>query len=188
MKKILILIITIIILIIGVCVFTNSNKKQWEVTILNESINVRRDAGPGFSLLEKVEKGEEFKVLNLLDTDSAYNWYLIEINRFNSGWIATPKDGKWILDINNPKGDIYPPRVKYYESEKEFFSEKNITYNHLDVKDENSYEISHKLYKDKEGNFWVTYEVTDKYENSKKITQKTLFEKEPINYEIIGEK
>lgn len=189
MKKILLTIWVIILL--GVVIFYGFKHEQkiWEIEILNDSVNVRRGAGVGYPLLDKVKKGERYIVKSMLDTDPSYNWYLIKLDNYREGWMATPKDGKWLLDINSPHGDLYPPRLKYYEEEVSFKSEDSITYTHLEVKDENEATISHVIYEEKVieaggTQYWITYLAEDAEGNFNTITQKATFDKIPTKIKI----
>ena len=192
MRKVM---IGILVLCVGIGALVLHNalnpKKVWTVEILNEKINMRQDAGIGYPLVGKVVKGDVLKVTHALYTDSSFNWYRVEINRYKAGWIATPKNGTWLLDMNNPEGDIYSPRIKYYEEEHHFYSEQDVNYDHLSIKDESSFTVTHQIYKeekteDTEEAYWITYTATDANGQSKTSTQRTTFAIPPTNWKILN--
>lgn len=170
-------------LIVGITVRLINNEK-WHVEITNDFINVRSEPGVYSRIVGKVEKGETYKVLDVNLDDKNYYWYYIEIDYFNTGWIASDRKNPYLKDFNNPY-DIIPPTIKYYEDVYYVKSIDDINYNHLEVTDNTDYKIDHIVYYEEEQNqYWITYTVTDSGENQTSTTQKIVFETEPNKNEL----
>jgi carboxylesterase type B len=174
--------VTFIYLAINMIVEIDKQKNAWKVQITNEYINIRKESNTYSTIIGQVKKGETYNVLKMTKDDNYY-WYYIEIDNFKKGWVASNKTYSYLIDINNPN-DLKNPIVKYYEEVYHANDINSITYEHLTIEDDSDVTITSKIVYEEENNqYWITYIVTDSYNNKTEKTQKIEFKEKPTNIE-----
>ena len=160
----------------------DKQKNAWKVQITNEYINIRKESNTYSTVIGQVKKGETYNVLKMTKDDNYY-WYYIEIDNFKKGWIASNKTYSYLIDINNPN-DLKNPIVKYYEEIYYANDINSISYEHLTIEDDSDVTITSKIVYEEENNqYWITYIVTDSYNNKTEKTQKIEFKDKPTDVE-----
>lgn len=194
MKKFLIIII--IFLLIGGCIggyFMVSKKMEesriekikegWYVEVLNETVKIRKEANRNSSILSEAKKGDVYAVSKYERMGSNF-WYYIEYEDEKYGWIANPANSEYLNDVNNPE-DIMSPTLKFFDTIYYANSIDEITYDHLEVKDDRpGVEVTHKIYHEvdeTEGKdqYWIQYTATDQAGKSTSKVQKIVFNIRP---------
>lgn len=166
----------------------NEDKTAWKIEITNKYINVRSKHDQYEALVGKVTKGEKFKVLDIYLEDRNYVWYKIETGD-KLGWVASSRSKPYVKEVNNPnakntdyKIDYANPVVKYYEEKYYAKNIDSITYDHLEITDDSKWTIKSEIYIEEcfdYQQYWITYEVTDEFNNKTEKIQCIVFEEEP---------
>ena len=208
MKKVLILILLVLIAVGGYFGFTRITKENhdkeiregWYVKIINKYVNVRKDPTSSSELVTQVHKGDVYKVLEYVDTNSSYFWYKIQIDDKTTGYIANPRSvtaDKYLEDHNNPT-DIANPTLVFYEDTYKVRSINDINYNHLTLwDDKEGYKVTHKVYHEyvyceeddfycePKDQYWIVYTITDAVGKSSSKTQRIEFDIRPDEDEVL---
>lgn len=153
-------------------------KEGWHVEVLNEYIKIRKDADRNSSELGEVKKGEIYAVDDMAGKNDNY-WYHIEYEDGKYGWIANPKDTKYLKDINNPN-ETSSLAIKFYEDTYHVNSIDDIKYDHLEVSGGGNVKITHKVYHEVNEStgtdqYWILYTATDDNKQSTTKLQKIEF-------------
>ncbi len=131
------------------------DSKAFKIEIDIDEINVREEPTLYSNKVGKVKKGQIYKVLDIDLTDNRYVWYKIKMQNNGYGWVATGRNNRYVIEINNPKGegdeefvaDYGTPKIKFYENEITFTDIDSINYDHITITDDSNCEkIAQKKY------------------------------------------
>lgn len=200
MKKLKIIFITIVLVGVGIGVFIVGRnvleakrieeiKKGWHVEIINEYINVRKDADRNSSILAEVKQGEVYKTDEYINNNGNF-WYHIEYEKNKWGWVANPI-GKEYLKDNNNEDDIKSPTIRFEDAVYYANSIDEISYDHLEVTDDKpGVTITHKVYhevnlEENKDQYWILYIATDKVGKVTKKVQKIEFNIRPDEEDVL---
>lgn len=87
-----------------------------QIKVINDYINIRKDADTNSEVLGKVYDGEIYTVLKQVDGD--YSWYLIETSTGIKGYIAGEYDGIKYVEILKSTNDIKDNDNEALENDK----------------------------------------------------------------------
>lgn len=177
----------------------NKDDANWKVEITNNYINVRSKPSSRETKIGEVKKKEKYNILEIYLEDNNYVWYKINF-KGKDGWIASSRDNPYVKEINNPniedtdsvdyKIDYKKPELRFYDNVYNTYDINSINYDHLDIKDDSPYMISHTIYYEEHPidteipQYWIRYTVTDKFGNSISKVQKIEFTVEPSQSEV----
>lgn len=165
-------------------------KKGWYVEVVASEVNIRKYADRNSSELGKAKKGEVYRATDMEVYKGNY-WYKIEYEKDKYGWIANPKDTTYLIDGNNPE-DIAPPTIRFFESIYYVNSIDEITYDHLEVKDDrDGVVITHKVYHEVDESagkdqYWIQYTATDVAGKTATKVQRVIFNKRPDESKVFN--
>lgn len=163
-------------------------KEGWYVEVLEDSVKIRKDPDRNSALLKETKKGEVYKVDEMAGKSNY--WYHIEYEDGKYGWIANPKNTKYLLDTNNPE-DIANPTIKFSEAVYYANSINEINYDHLEISDDKpGVKVEHKVYHEineemGKNQYWIQYIATDKVGKVAKKVQKIEFNTLPDESEVL---
>jgi len=179
--------------------YFQKEKNAWKIEIINDYVNIRSKPSIYEGLIKKARKGDVFKVLEINLDDGKYVWYKVNLGSGSSGWISSDRDNPYVKEINNPNEkeggndyfiDYKNPILRFYQEEYHVLDMGSINYNHLFIKDDSEYTVSHEVYyeehpKDQdEPQYWIKYIVVDKFGNRTSKMQKIIFEQEPNSSDV----
>lgn len=68
----------------------------YEVKIINDYINVRKNPTTGSDRIYEVLEGETYQVIGEYNDNPYYKWYQIKISERRTGWIASDRKEAWV--------------------------------------------------------------------------------------------
>lgn len=203
MRKTLLITIPIVLAIIIIVAFITQivvdNANAWKVEITNDYVNVRKDHSVYETQIDKVYKGDTYKVIEIYLDDPNYVWYKIELDGGSEGWIASGRNEPYVKEINNPNAsseedyfvDYKKPILRFFEDTYKTESIDTITLDHLEVIEDSEYEVTYEVYKEEEPidvpgpQYWIQYTVVDAFDNKTVKVQRIEFEITPPDDRVL---
>ena len=203
MRKTLLITIPIVLAIIIIVAFITQivvdNANAWKVEITNDYVNVRKDHSVYETQIDKVYKGDTYKVIEIYLDDPNYVWYKIELDGGSEGWIASGRNEPYVKEINNPNAsseddyfvDYKKPILRFFEDTYKTESIDTITLDHLEIIEDSEYEVTYEVYKEEEPidvpgpQYWIQYIVVDAFDNKTVKVQRIEFEITPPDDRVL---
>lgn len=203
MRKTLLITIPIVLAIIIIVAFITQivvdNANAWKVEITNDYVNVRKDHSVYETQIDKVYKGDTYKVIEIYLDDPNYVWYKIELDNGSEGWIASGRNEPYVKEINNPNAsseedyfvDYKSPILRFFEDTYKTESIDTITLDHLEIIEDSEYEVTYEIYKEEEPQdvpgpqYWIQYTVVDAFDNKTVKVQRIEFEITPLDDRVL---
>ena len=203
MRKTLLITIPIVLAIIIIVAFITQivvdNANAWKVEITNDYVNVRKDHSVYETQIDKVYKGDTYKVIEIYLDDPNYVWYKIELDGGSEGWIASGRNEPYVKEINNPNAsseedyfvDYKKPILRFFEDTYKTESIDTITLDHLEIIEDSEYEVTYEVYKEEEPinvpgpQYWIQYTVVDAFNNKTVKVQRIEFEITPPDDRVL---
>lgn len=203
MRKTLLITIPIVLAIIIIVAFITQivvdNANAWKVEITNDYVNVRKDHSVYETQIDKVYKGDTYKVIEIYLDDPNYVWYKIELDNGSEGWIASGRNEPYVKEINNPNAsseedyfvDYKSPILRFFEDTYKTESIDTITLDHLEIIEDSEYEVTYEIYKEEEPQdvpgpqYWIQYTVVDAFDNKTVKVQRIEFEITPPDDRVL---
>lgn len=203
MRKTLLITIPIVLAIIIIVAFITQivvdNANAWKVEITNDYVNVRKDHSVYETQIDKVYKGDTYKVIEIYLDDPNYVWYKIELDGGSEGWIASGRNEPYVKEINNPNAsseedyfvDYKSPILRFFEDTYKTESIDTITLDHLEIIEDSEYEVTYEIYKEEEPQdvpgpqYWIQYTVVDAFDNKTVKVQRIEFEITPPDDRVL---
>lgn len=203
MRKTLLITIPIVLAIIIIVAFITQivvdNANAWKVEITNDYVNVRKDHSVYETQIDKVYKGDTYKVIEIYLDDPNYVWYKIELDGGSEGWIASGRNEPYVKEINNPNAsseedyfvDYKKPILRFFEDTYKTESIDTITLDHLEIIEDSEYEVTYEVYKEEEPidvpgpQYWIQYTVVDAFDNKTVKVQRIEFEITPPDDRVL---
>lgn len=203
MRKTLLITIPIVLAIIIIVAFITQivvdNANAWKVEITNDYVNVRKDHSVYETQIDKVYKGDTYKVIEIYLDDSNYVWYKIELDGGSEGWIASGRNEPYVKEINNPNAsseedyfvDYKKPILRFFEDTYKTESIDTIALDHLEIIEDSEYEVTYEVYKEEEPidvpgpQYWIQYTVVDAFDNKTVKVQRIEFEIAPPDDRVL---
>ena len=203
MRKTLLITIPIVLAIIIIVAFITQivvdNANAWKVEITNDYVNVRKDHSVYETQIDKVYKGDTYKVIEIYLDDPNYVWYKIELDGGSEGWIASGRNEPYVKEINNPNAsseedyfvDYKKPILRFFEDTYKTESVDTITLDHLEIIEDSEYEVTYEVYKEEEPidvpgpQYWIQYTVVDAFDNKTVKVQRIEFEITPPDDRVL---
>ena len=203
MRKTLLITIPIVLEIIIIVAFITQivvdNANAWKVEITNDYVNVRKDHSVYETQIDKVYKGDTYKVIEIYLDDPNYVWYKIELDGGSEGWIASGRNEPYVKEINNPNAsseedyfvDYKKPILRFFEDTYKTESVDTITLDHLEIIEDSEYEVTYEVYKEEEPidvpgpQYWIQYTVVDAFDNKTVKVQRIEFEITPPDDRVL---
>ena len=203
MRKTLLITISIVLAIIIIVAFITQivvdNANAWKVEITNDYVNVRKDHSVYETQIDKVYKGDTYKVIEIYLDDPNYVWYKIELDNGSEGWIASGRNEPYVKEINNPNAsseedyfvDYKSPILRFFEDTYKTESIDTITLDHLEIIEDSEYEVTYEIYKEEEPQdvpgpqYWIQYTVVDAFDNKTVKVQRIEFEINPPDDRVL---
>ena len=203
MRKTLLVTIPIVLAIIIIVAFITQivvdNANAWKVEITNDYVNVRKDHSVYETQIDKVYKGDTYKVIEIYLDDPNYVWYKIELDGGSEGWIASGRNEPYVKEINNPNAsseedyfvDYKKPILRFFEDTYKTESVDTITLDHLEIIEDSEYEVTYEVYKEEEPidvpgpQYWIQYTVVDAFDNKTVKVQRIEFEITPPDDRVL---
>ena len=69
------------------------------VKIVNDYINVRKEATRFSKRFTEVLEGEEYEVIEINDNEEKYTWYKIKFSIRRMGWIASDRKDPYVVEV-----------------------------------------------------------------------------------------
>ena len=69
------------------------------IKIVNDYINVRKEATRFSKRFTEVLEGEEYEVIEINDNEEKYTWYKIKFSIRRMGWIASDRKDPYVVDV-----------------------------------------------------------------------------------------
>ena len=165
-------------------------KSGWHIEVVNDYINIRKEASASAEILGQVKKGEVYRVIKVEDIGNNTFWYNIEYEKDKFGWVFNSSTTNYLKDINNPE-DIAAPTIVFEDEVYVVDSIQDINYEHLEVSDDKpGVEVSHKIYCERNVNgqsdqYWIQYIAVDKSGKTTTKLQKIQFTEIPSDDEVL---
>lgn len=203
MRKTLLITIPIVLAIIIIVAFITQivvdNANAWKVEITNDYVNVRKDHSVYETQIDKVYKGDTYKVIEIYLDDPNYVWYKIELDGGSEGWIASGRNEPYVKEINNPNAsseddyfvDYKKPILRFFEDTYKTESIDTIALDHLEIIEDSEYEVTYEVYKEEEPidvpgpQYWIQYTVVDAFDNKTVKVQRIEFEITPPDDRVL---
>lgn len=203
MRKTLLITIPIVLAIIIIVAFITQivvdNANAWKVEITNDYVNVRKDHSVYETQIDKVYKGDTYKIIEIYLDDPNYVWYKIELDGGSEGWIASGRNEPYVKEINNPNAsseedyfvDYKKPILRFFEDTYKTESIDTITLDHLEIIEDSEYEVTYEVYKEEEPidvpgpQYWIQYTVVDAFDNKTVKVQRIEFEITPPDDRVL---
>ena len=203
MRKTLLITIPIVLAIIIIVAFITQivvdNANAWKVEITNDYVNVRKDHSVYETQIDKVYKGDTYKIIEIYLDDPNYVWYKIELDGGSEGWIASGRNEPYVKEINNPNAsseedyfvDYKSPILRFFEDTYKTESIDTITLDHLEIIEDSEYEVTYEIYKEEEPQdvpgpqYWIQYTVVDAFDNKTVKVQRIEFEITPPDDRVL---
>lgn len=197
MKKFFVLVMIALLIFLGIKAIRKINKKdgKWQVKILEPFINVRTDHNTDSYPIAKAIQDDKYYVLDIYLEDNKYVWYKINY-KGDAYWIASSRENPYVQEYNNPNYedssniDYKNPEITNFEEEYEIKDLESIEYDHLGIKDDNDYTVTHEVFYEEASEetgrpqFWIRYTIVDSYGNKTIKTQKIKFHIVPNKEEV----
>ena len=203
MRKTLLITIPIVLAIIIIVAFITQivvdNANAWKVEITNDYVNVRKDHSVYETQIDKVYKGDTYKIIEIYLDDPNYVWYKIELDGGSEGWIASGRNEPYVKEINNPNAsseedyfvDYKSPILRFFEDTYKTESIDTIALDHLEIIEDSEYEVTYEIYKEEEPQdvpgpqYWIQYTVVDAFDNKTVKVQRIEFEINPPDDRVL---
>ena len=203
MRKTLLITIPIVLAIIIIVAFITQivvdNANAWKVEITNDYVNVRKDHSVYETQIDKVYKGDTYKIIEIYLDDPNYVWYKIELDGGSEGWISSGRNEPYVKEINNPNAsseedyfvDYKKPILRFFEDTYKTESIDTITLDHLEIIEDSEYEVTYEVYKEEEPidvpgpQYWIQYTVVDAFDNKTVKVQRIEFEITPPDDRVL---
>ena len=176
---------------------SNQDSNVEDESCKKTELQVREAPTSNSKSLGTAAKGEIYKVLEVEETDNTFIWFRIVYqknfkDKYQEGYIAQPRSTQ--VDYVNVYGiefDYSAPTISYNEDEYHVDSIDDITYDHLNVWDDQpGYKVTHEVYIEREPTdmpgpqYWVKWTVTDKKGKTASKIQRIVFKYPPSDSKV----
>ena len=165
-------------------------KNGWHIEVVNDYINIRKEASASSEILGQVNKGEVYSVVKVEDIGNNTFWYNIEYEKDKFGWVFNSSTTNYLKDVNNPE-DIASPSIVFEDDVYHVASIDDINYDHLEVTDDKpGVTVSHRIYCERNVNgqsdqYWIQYIAEDASGKTTTKLQKIQFDELPSDEEVL---